>query len=311
MNEKFSQNKILVGAALAILATLIWSGNFIIARGSKNDIPPITLAFYRWLSATIILLPFTWHLFIKEIALLKKHFWYFLLTAVSGVTLFNTFVYIAGHTTEAINMALLGTTTSPIMSVILARIFLKESIPLTRVIGMLICISGILLLLSKGSIDTLLSFSFTKGDWWMLAAAFTFAVYNVCVRKKPVTMSSRNFLFTIFLIGTVLLLPFYLYELKTEGGFEFNIQNIGAIFYLGLGASVICFLLWNKSIANLGAGRASLFGNLIPVFSSIEAVLFLNEKVSLIHLYSFILVIAGLIIANLQIKSFIQVLNKK
>ena len=311
MNEKFSQNKILVGAALAILATLIWSGNFIIARGSKNEIPPITLAFYRWLSATIILLPFTWHLFIKEIALLKKHFWYFLLTAVSGVTLFNTFVYIAGHTTEAINMALLGTTTSPIMSVILARIFLKESIPLTRVIGMLICISGILLLLSKGSIDTLLSFSFTKGDWWMLAAAFTFAVYNVCVRKKPVTMSSRNFLFTIFLIGTVLLLPFYLYELKTEGGFEFNIQNIGAIFYLGLGASVICFLLWNKSIANLGAGRASLFGNLIPVFSSIEAVLFLNEKVSLIHLYSFILVIAGLIIANLQIKSLIQVLNKK
>ena len=297
MNEKFSQNKILVGATLAILATLIWSGNFIIARGSKNDIPPITLAFYRWLSATIILLPFTWHLFIKEILMLKKHFWYFLLTAASGITLFNTFVYIAGHTTEAINMALLGTTTSPIMSVILAR--------------MLICIAGILLLLSKGSIDILLSFSFTEGDWWMLAAALTFAIYNVCVRKKPSAMSSRNFLFTIFLIGTALLLPFYIYELKTKGGFEINTQNIGAIFYLGLGASVICFLLWNKSIAYLGAGRASLFGNLIPVFSTIEAVLFLNEKVSLIHLYSFILVIAGLIIANLQIKSFIQVLNKK
>ena len=311
MNEKFSQNKILVGAALAILATLIWSGNFIIARGSKNDIPPITLAFYRWLSATIILLPFTWHTFIKEISILKKYFRYFLLTAVSGITLFNTFVYIAGHTTEAINMALLGTTTSPIMSVILARIFLKEPVPLTRVIGMLICIAGILLLLSKGSIDTLLSFSFTEGDWWMLAAALTFAIYNVCVRKKPSAMSSRNFLFTIFLIGTALLLPFYLYELKTKGGFEINTQNIGAIFYLGLGASVICFLLWNKSIAYLGAGRASLFGNLIPVFSTIEAVLFLNEKVSLIHLYSFILVIAGLIIANLQIKSFIQVLNKK
>ena len=311
MNEKFSQNKILVGAALAILATLIWSGNFIIARGSKNDIPPITLAFYRWLSATIILLPFTWHTFIKEISILKKYFRYFLLTAVSGITLFNTFVYIAGHTTEAINMALLGTTTSPIMSVILARIFLKEPVPLTRVIGMLICIAGILLLLSKGSIDILLSFSFTEGDWWMLAAALTFAIYNVCVRKKPSAMSSRNFLFTIFLIGTALLLPFYLYELKTKGGFEINTQNIGAIFYLGLGASVICFLLWNKSIAYLGAGRASLFGNLIPVFSTIEAVLFLNEKVSLIHLYSFILVIAGLIIANLQIKSFIQVLNKK
>ena len=193
----------------------------------------------------------------------------------------------------------------------LARIFLEDPVPLTRVIGMLICIAGILLLLSKGSIDILLSFSFTEGDWWMLAAALTFAIYNVCVRKKPSAMSSRNFLFTIFLIGTALLLPFYIYELKTKGGFEINTQNIGAIFYLGLGASVICFLLWNKSIAYLGAGRASLFGNLIPVFSTIEAVLFLNEKVSLIHLYSFILVIAGLIIANLQIKSFIQVLYKK
>lgn len=311
MNEKYAQNKILVGAALAILATLIWSGNFIIARGAKNNIPPVTLAFYRWLSATIILLPFTWHLFIKEISILKKYFSYFLLTAVTGVTLFNTFVYIAGHTTEAINMALIGTTTSPIISVILARIFLKESIPYTRVIGMLICIAGILLLLSKGDIHTLLSFSFTEGDWWMLAAAFTFAIYNVCAKKKPAAMSSKNFLFTVFLIGTILLLPFYLFELNTKGGFETNASNFGAILYLGLGASVICFLLWNKSIANLGAGRASLFGNLIPVFSSIEAVLFLNEKVSAIQLFSFVLVITGLIIANLHIKSFIQVINKK
>jgi drug/metabolite transporter (DMT)-like permease len=233
------------------------------------------------------------------------------LAAITGVSMFNTFVYIAGHSTEAINMALLGTTTSPIISVILARIFLKESIPFTRIVGMLICVAGILLLLSKGSIDTLLSFSFTKGDWWMLAAAFTFAIYNVCAKKKPATMSSRNFLFTVFLVGTIILFPFYVYEFKISGGFEINTSNIGAILYLGLGASVICFLLWNRSIAYLGAGRASLFGNLIPVFSSIEAVLLLNEKITLIHLLSFILVISGLIIANLQMRSLIQVINKK
>ncbi len=311
MNAKFSQNKVWVGASLAVLATLIWSGNFIIARTAKNDIPPVTLAFYRWIAATLILLPFTWKLFFKEITLLKKHFWYFVLAAVSGVSMFNTFVYIAGHTTEAINMALLGTTTSPIMSVILAGIFLKEPVPGTRVFGMTICIAGIILLLSKGSIDTLLSFSFTKGDWWMLAAAFTFAVYNVCAKKKPAAMLSKNFLFTVFLIGTIILLPFYLYELKVTGGFEVNTSNIGAILYLGLGASVICFLLWNQSIAYLGAGRASLFGNLIPVFSSIEAVILLNENITLIHFLSFILVVVGLIIANLQMKSLIQIVNKK
>jgi len=285
--------------------------NFIIARSAKDTIPPVSLAFYRWLTATLILLPFTWQLFIKEFGILKTHFFYFLLVAVTGVSMFNTFVYIAGHTTEAINMALLGTTTSPIISVILARIFLKELIPGTRIIGMLICIAGILLLLSKGDLNILLSFSFTEGDWWMLAAAFTFAIYNVCVKKKPATMSSKNFLFTVFLIGTIILLPFYLIELNNKGSFEINGTNLIAILYLGLGASVICFLLWNESIANLGAGRASLFGNLIPVFSSIEAVLFLNEKISITHLISFILVVIGLLIANLNIKSFIQALNKK
>lgn len=165
---------------------------------------------------------------------------------------------------------------------------------------MCICIIGVLVLLSKGSIQTLLNFSFTKGDWWILAAAFTFAIYNTMVKKKPATMNSVNFLFVIFGLGTVILLPFYLYELKNSGGFVINVSNLSSILYLGLGASVICFLIWNKAIRNLGSGRTALFGNLIPVFSSIEAVILLNEKITPIHLISFILVVAGLLIANMR-----------
>lgn len=300
MSEKFSQNKILSGVFAAVVATIIWSGNFIIARGVIKDIPPVTLAFYRWLSATLIMFILVRKTIWNDISIIKNHIWYFILAAVMGVSMFNTFVYVAGHYSEAINMALIGTTTSPIMSVILARIFLKEKVPFLRVIGMIICIAGILLLLSKGDWHILLSLSFSKGDWWMLAAAFTFAVYNVCAKKKPAAMSSKNFLFTVFAIGTMLLLPFYLSEWNAKGGIEISISNLGAILYLGLGASVICFLLWNISIANLGAGRASLFGNLIPVFSSIEAVLLLHEKISWIHYTSFLLVFAGLLIANVQ-----------
>ncbi|HMU46275.1 MAG TPA: DMT family transporter [Chitinophagaceae bacterium] len=300
MSEKFSQNKILSGAFVAVLATIIWAGNFIIARGVIKDIPPVTLAFYRWLTATVIMFILVRKTIWNDTGIIKKHIWYFLLAAVSGVSMFNTFVYVAGHYSEAINMALIGTTTSPIMSVILARIFLKEKVPFLRVAGMVICIAGILLLLSKGDWQILLSLSFSKGDWWMLAAAFTFAVYNVCAKKKPAEMSSKNFLFAVFVIGTILLLPFYISEWNTKGGIDISISNLGAILYLGLGASVICFLLWNISIANLGAGRASLFGNLIPVFSSIEAVLLLHEKISWIHYTSFLLVFAGLLVANVQ-----------
>lgn len=300
MKKYFSQNKIATGVLAAILATIIWSGNFIIARSVIRDIPPVTLGFYRWLTATILLFPFVYKTFLKEIKTVKKHFGYFLLAAVTGVSMFNTFVYIAGHYSEAINMALIGTTSYPIMSVILARIFLKEKVSLSRVIGMIICVAGILLLLSKGHLERILSLSFSKGDWWMLAAAFTFAVYNVTAKKKPAAISSVNFLFSIFSIGTVILLPFYLFELNVKGGFEMNLPNFSSILYLGLGASVISFLLWNIAIANLGAGRTSLFGNLIPVFSSIEAVILLNEKITPVHLISFTLIMTGLLIANLE-----------
>lgn len=165
---------------------------------------------------------------------------------------------------------------------------------------MLICITGILLLLSKGNFYTLLTFSFSKGDWWILAAAFTFAVYNTMVKKKPPAMNGINFLFVVFGLGTVILIPFYLYELNTTGGIAINISNLSVILYLGLGASVICFLLWNIAISKLGSGRTALFGNLIPVFSSIEAVLILGEKLTWIYYTSFALVITGLVIANLQ-----------
>lgn len=293
-----SKRNISIGIGLAILATLIWSGNFIVARGVIKTIPPVTLAFYRWVTATIVLLPFAQKYFFSELRIVKERFLYFLVAAVTGVSMFNTFVYIGGHYSEAINLALIGTTTSPIISVILARIFLKEKISLYRVIGMLVCISGILLLLSKGSWNTLRNFSFSKGDWWVLAAALAFAIYNTLVKKKPAAMNPLNFLFVVFLLGTIVLIPFYLQELNTEGGIAINMPNVLVILYLGIGASVMAFLVWNMAIARLGSGRTALFGNLIPVFSSIEAVLILSEKINWVQVVSFGLVITGLMVAN-------------
>jgi drug/metabolite transporter (DMT)-like permease len=300
MDNTHHQRQIFIGISLAVLATLIWSGNFIVARGVIKDIPPVTLAFYRWLTATIIIAPFAWKYFVPERKIIKQRFLFFLLAAATGVSMFNTFVYIAGHYSSAINMAILGTCSSPIISVILARIFLKERIPALRIVGMLVCICGILILLSKGNVQNLVSFKFTKGDWWIMAAALTFAIYNTSVRKKPAAMHPINFLFVIFLLGTLILFPFYFSELKKEGGFVINAFNLSAILYLGIGASVICFLIWNKAIVALGSGRTALFGNLIPVFSSIEAVFLLNEKITSIHIISFILVVAGLVIANIK-----------
>src|SRR5882672_9182567 len=124
MDSSRHQPKIFLGISLAVLATLIWSGNFIIARGVIRGIPPVALAFYRWLLASIIIFPFAIRQFKIEWPIVKQSWKYLFWVALSGVALFNTFVYIGAHYTSAINLALIGTTSSPIMSIIMARIFL-------------------------------------------------------------------------------------------------------------------------------------------------------------------------------------------
>src|SRR5213595_2056717 len=159
-----SQKNIYTGIALASLASLIWSGNFIIARGVYKEIPPVSLNFYRWLLASIIIFPFAIGKFKNEWPAVKRSWPYLFFASLLGVSLFNTFVYIAGHYTTAINLALIGTTSSPIMSIIMARIFLKERIGWMKLLGMIICIAGILFLLSKGNFKNLLTLSFSSGD---------------------------------------------------------------------------------------------------------------------------------------------------
>lgn len=222
--------------------------------------------------------------------------------SLTGVTLFNTFVYVAGHYSPAINLALIGTTSSPIFSIILARVFLKEKISTVKFTGLMVCIAGILVLLSKGSWERLLTFHFTTGDIWILTGALCFAIYNIFVRKNPSEARGIDLLFISFVMGTALLAPAYLFELRVAQPVVFNWQMLSIFLYLGAGASVIAFLCWNVAIKNLGAGKTALFGNLIPVFSTLEAVWILGEKLEWIYLAGGLLVITGLIIANLQLK---------
>ncbi len=298
-----TKNKdIYTGIGLASLAAFIWSGNFIVAKAVNKEIPPISLNFYRWLTASVIIFPFALKKIRSEWNLVNRSWNYLFWISLTGIALFNTFVYVGAHYTTAINLALIGTTSSPIMSIIFARIFLNEKISWMKLAGMLVCITGVLFLLSKGNFQNLLSLHFSTGDLWMLVAAFCFAVYNTLVKKKPAGISPLNFLFVIFSLGTLLVFPFYVWEMNQAHAVNWNTTLVLSILFLGAGASVICFLIWNMAIGKLGAGRTALFGNLIPVFSSVEAAVILNEQFTWVHITSMIIVFAGIILANWQLK---------
>src|SRR4029078_11388585 len=127
------------------------------------------------------------------------------------------------------NLALIGTTSSPIMSIILARIFLREPIGWTKLLGLVFCIVCVLFLLSAGNFRDLLGHKYSRGDLWVLAAAFCFAVYNTLVKKKPAAVSPINFLFVAFSVGTIMLFPFYIWEMRSSPPVNWNPDLILAI----------------------------------------------------------------------------------
>ncbi|MFT3948977.1 MAG: DMT family transporter [Agriterribacter sp.] len=288
----------LTGAGLALLAVMIWSGNFIIARAVIHDISPFSLAFYRWLCAAVFMLPFAAGKVYEERAIIISSWKYLFWTALSGITLFNTFVYIGGHYTTAINLALIGTTSSPIIAIILARIFLKEEIGLLKFAGAALCITGVLFLLSRGDWRNLVNFHFGTGDKWVILGATCFAAYNILTRKKPTGISANSFLAVIFCVGTILLIPFYIWDVKHEPRVQWNASLVYIILFLGIGSSVISYLLWNSAIERLGAGRTAIFGNLLIIFSSIEATLILHEAFTWVHVVGMLLVFSGILLAN-------------
>jgi drug/metabolite transporter (DMT)-like permease len=214
--------------------------------------------------------------------------------------LFNNFIYIAGHHTSAINMALIGTTSSPVFTILMAAVFLNEPVKRLRVLGLIICTAGIIVLLSQGSFARLMAFRFSQGDWWVLAGSLFFSIYNLLVKRSPSGVSPLTFLLTFFAFGSLMLFPLYVWEHQHSAPVIWNAQLYSIVLYLGAGTSLVAYLCWNAAILRIGSARTSLFGNLIPLFSTLEALIILDEKIHFIHLASGILVVAGLVIANLR-----------
>ena len=285
------------GAFFALLATLLWSVNMVIASGIKGHIPPIGLAFWRWTIACIVLAPFAIKSTIESFTIIKKHIQYLMGTAVLGITIFNTLIYFAGKTTSAVNLSLIAISI-PLFIVVLSRIIFKEKVSTIKIVGIATIITGVLVLITKGSLEALLHINFTIGDLLMLVACFFFAYYTILVRQKPDELTAKVFLFSVFVIGTIFLLPFYIWEHLFYKKVIFDTKTVLATTYVGIFASLVSYYLWNEAIRLIGTSKTALIYYLIPVFSGILAYFFLGQAIVITQIISMGIIITGLLITN-------------
>lgn len=283
---------------LLILATILWGGNFVIGRAVTGEIPPFTLAFLRWCLAFLVFFPIAFKHVKRDWPKFKEHWKIVLVLALTGVAAFNTLVYIGVYSTTSINASLMNSTT-PIFIYILSFIFLKERLSRNQMIGTGISLIGVLFILSGGSLESLQQFTFNKGDLIVIVAVFCWSIYSLLVKQYADRLPGFSTFLVSIAIGAIMLLPFTIYEHFTlDSPIIWSAKTIGAVFYVGIFASIVAFLSWNHGVIQIGANRASIYLNFIPVFSAIFATVFLGEQLLVAQAIGGLAVIGGVLLTN-------------
>jgi drug/metabolite transporter (DMT)-like permease len=281
---------------LTALAPLCWGGNIVLARGVADIIPPVSFAFWRWTIAFIILLPFTWSRARQDWPRVIKSWKIMSVLSILGISFFNTILYTAMHTTTAINGAMIQTT-MPAVIILVTLLLFKETVSKLQILGVAVCILGAFIVILRGRWATLLGMSFAPGDIMMMGAVILYALYSALLRQRP-AIHPLSFLIYTFGLGILFLLPLYVWELSGSKTFALTGGVVLSILYVALFPSIVAYFCWNRGVEVIGANRAGLFINLIPVFASVLAILFLGETLQGFHIIGMALIFGGMILFN-------------
>ena len=294
------KNKSLWVYLLLILPPLFWAGNSVLARGVAELIPPVAMSFWRWTIAFAILIPFTWRQVLKDWPNIKRGWKNIFLLGLFGIASFNTLLYTAAHSTTAINIALTQAV-MPVVIVLISFILFHDRISLFQLFAIVLCMLGAGYIIIRGDWQRLLQLEFVIGDLLMLLAVCLYALYTVLLRKRP-DIHPLSFLTMTFAAGVILLLPLYLWEIQKTPPLELTRPVVISLLYVAFCPSILAYLCWNRGIQEIGANRAGLYINLIPLFASLLAVLFLGERFQSYHLLGILLISSGLLLFNLPVR---------
>ncbi len=282
---------------LLLLVVLFWSGNFIVANAVQHHIPPISLSFWRWMIAFLILLPFSVKSMLRQQELILKHWKFIGLLGILGVTNFSTFVYLGLQSSTVTNTVLVNSI-NPIFIVIISWVGFGNRIKTLQIVGIMISLTGLVWIITRGNPAVLVTLQLVKGDLWTLAAAFSWALYTVLFQQYPNNLNPNSFLTTLILIGLIFLTPLYVWETYQQNPFTLNLATISGTIYLGIFASILAYLFWNKAVNMVGAHKAGVFHYLIPVFSITLAFFIFDERFKSYHPLGIICIFLGIFLTT-------------
>ena len=269
------------------------ASNLIIARGATSSVPPISLAFWRWLFCFLILLPFAYPFFKKNFNSYKKELFRLFVLGSLACGICGAFPFLAGKTTTVVNMGIIYSS-SPIFIILISFFFFNEKLKKIQFLGILFSLIGVMLIVVKADINSLISLKFTTGDFWMLGASIGWALYTVYLFnwKSELPIIERFTLISMF--GAISLLPFFIIEDNFFIKTSYDLNFLKWTIFAAISPSIIAFLLFNYVNKKLGASITGSVLYLYTVYGAVYGYIFFNEKLEIYHLFGALLVFLGI-----------------
>ncbi len=282
---------------LLFVQPVFMATNIIVARGGVEYVPPVSLAFWRWLTVFLILSPFFFGEILKKRKNFNKEFWKLFFLGSMGCGVCGAFPFIAGMTTTMANMGIIYTS-SPIFIIILSVMLFRDKINFSRILGLIACLIGVLTIISKGKIDLLLNLKFTYGDLWMVGAAIGWAVYSIYLLnwKSNFSLMARFTLIAFF--GAISLLPFYILEEIYFFNTNFNNNFFFWVLFAAISPGIIAFTLYTRVQKYVGASLAGFTLYIFAIYSAIYGIILFDEKLMNFHYFGALFVFIGVYLAR-------------
>ena len=294
-------NKNYLAYLYLVLAIFCWSGNFIVGKfATLFEIPPLTLNVFRWISVWFILIPFTYKEIFKNLSYIKKNWLVISFMGVITISTFNSVVYFALNYTQVIN-AVLMLSAIPAATIVLSSLMKIEKTNIFQLIGLLVSIVGIGSIISNGDFQKIISLDFNKGDIWMLVCVITWSLYSTLLKKNKFKFSQFTLIQLMVSVGIVFLIPQFFYEKSI--GLELNLdKNFFLILtYVAIFPAIAAYYFWQKGIELIGPNRASMFIQLMPLFSAIMAIIIFKEKFEMYHFVGAFFILSGIYLSNKKV----------
>lgn len=284
-----------------LLPPLLWAGNAVVGRVAVGYVSPLLLNALRWWLALALLLPLGWRV-LKFDGPLWSRWQYFTVIGVLGIGSFNALQYAALQTSTPINVTLIGSS-MPVWMLAVGALCYGERIRSGQIVGAMLSLSGVLLVLSRGSWDTLMQLQLVPGDLLVLIAIILWAFYSWML-ARPQDPATRSWPWAEFLLAQLIFGTLWA-SLASAGEWarghahlQWNAVSIGSLLYVAIGPALIAYRSWGIGVAMAGPAVAAFFNNLTPVFAALLSTAMLGESPQWFHGCAFLLIIAGIFVSS-------------